>query len=275
MNPVYSYIGRLSWLAMVLAIAALSPLAKGQDEDEPEPPDGGRRDARAELRLRVRRHELQRRLIQIETIEQFQNRLDRDLTKQVNWAEREFELTEAQKTKLILAGRGDIKRVLDRRLAIDARIRSARDDSAEMVNCEREAMDLQGDLERGIFRRESLFAKTMATTVTAKQRADARKHETERHLAGYRMAVADAALRLTPALGLSDEQARHLKKLLTEEIDPPQESGESDHAYIMFHFAQLPDAKVKPIFNDSQWRLLSEFRRSWASREWFAKRTGS
>jgi hypothetical protein len=114
----------------------------------------------------------------------------------------------------------------------------------------------------------------MAATVTREQRLSALRHRRKDDLARYHLAVADAAGRLTPALGLSDEQARQLKKLLMEEIDPPLESGESDHAYIMFQFAQLPEARVKPIFTDAQWQLLRKVRSSWETRERFLSKGG-
>jgi len=263
---------------MVLTALVVCPQALAQDEDDAEQTDLVAQDARARLQLQVRQARLELSLagFGVQAVAAFRERLNRDLMTHVNRADPEFELTEQQKTKLILAGRGDIKRVLDRRQAIQERLeRASADDPATAVKYAREIEDFQENLQRGIFGDESLFAKTMATTITREQRNKAVDRRRENRLAGYRLAVADAAVRLTPALGLSDEQARKLKKLLTDEINPPLQSGETDHAYIMFHFAHLPEAKVKPIFNDTQWKLLCKLRTDWESRDWFRKRGGS
>jgi hypothetical protein len=282
MSPAKRDTWRLWLSAIFLALQAACLSVKAQEADEPEDQDRGQKMERRLHLLQLRQLQRQARIrLRTVEVEPLRQRLDRELTQHVNRAAREFELADAQKTKLMLAGRGDIKRACDRGEAIQARLLRAVDDRDEIIRCELETADFENFLQGGVFGRESLFAKTMATTITQEQRENAidrRKQDElrrrEDELAGYRMAVRDAVARLTPALGLSDEQVVKLKKLLSEEIDPPVHSGESDHAYIMYHFAKLPEAKVRPIFNNVQWRLLTTMRPSWDEREW-SRRNGA
>jgi hypothetical protein len=286
MSPAHSHTKRRSGLALVLAIAVICPAANAQEEIDPQPREPRLEGAQARrvLQLRVR---LLRQIVQLGSGGLSREGLNRELTKRVNLAATEYQLTDAQKTKLVMAGRGDIKRVLDRFETIQKRLNSA-DDAAKIDECNQDAAGLEADLHRGVFGRESLFAKTMATTITREQRARAseeRAKASERRakslvqrrqdeLDRYRANVADAAATLAVALGLSEEKKRDLKKLLTEEINPPLQIGESDRAYIMHRFSQVPAAKVKPIFNDAQWQLLSKIRSGWATRDAFLRRGG-
>jgi hypothetical protein len=264
---------------MVVAWLAAYPCAAAQDEDDPDQPDRDRQIERRLLLLQVRQLQRARRIpVGALEVEPLRQRLNRELTRRVSQTAKEFDLADAQKAKLLLAGRGDVKRACDRSEAIQARLRRAADNRDELIGVQIEALEFENFLQGGVFGGESLFTKTMAITVTQEQRDNAakrrRQHELrprEDELARYRLAVRDAVARLTPALGLTEKQVAKLKKLMAEEIAPPLTSGESDHAYIMYHFAKLPEAKVKPIFNDVQWQLLTTMRPTWEEREWLRR----
>jgi hypothetical protein len=272
---------------MLLAIAVVCPAADGQEEDDTQAPEPGRQDVQDRRLLQLRVRLLRRSALLLGSGVLSREQLYRELTKRVKVAANEYQLTDAQKTKLVMAGRGDIKRVLDRFEALQKRFNLA-DDAAKIDECQREAEDLEAGLRPGVFDRESLFAKTMATTITREQRARASERRAKAsekrskalvqrrqdELDRYRADVADAAATLAVALGLSEEKKRDLRKLLGEEINPPLQIGESDRAYIMFQFSQLPETKVKPIFNDAQWQLLCKIRSGWATRDAFLRRGG-
>ena len=58
-------------------------------------------------------------------------------------------------------------------------------------------------------------------------------------------------------MGYTTEQRDRLRKLLAEETRPPKRLGQNDYYAVLYQIALLPEAKVKPIFDDVQWRLLS------------------
>lgn len=170
MSPVHSHTCRRSGLAMVLAIAVICPAAKAQDEVDPAAPDPGPLDVRNRRLLQLRVRLLRQSVGLLGSVEQSREWLNRELTKRVGVLASEYQLTDAQKTKLVMAGRGDIKRVLDRFDALQKRFNLA-DEAWKIDQCEQDAARLEEDLQGGFFGRESLFAKTMATTITREQRA--------------------------------------------------------------------------------------------------------
>jgi hypothetical protein len=57
---------------------------------------------------------------------------------------------------------------------------------------------------------------------------------------------------------LSKEQHRRFVAVIVEETRPLKRYGELDDAAVMWQASRLPVAKLKPIFDDDQWRLLGE-----------------
>src|SRR5262249_8385993 len=104
-------------------------------------------------------------------------RLDNPLREMLEKIDHISELTAAQKVKLQLAGRGDIKRFFDRA----DKLRAICDRSAEITDLDRfqkwtedlrrEAHALQQLLAEGPIDAQSLMAKTMKKTLTAEQAA--------------------------------------------------------------------------------------------------------
>ena len=61
---------------------------------------------------------------------------------------------------------------------------------------------------------------------------------------------------LNNSVGFTDEQRQRLVKLLAEETRPPRRLGQNDYYAVLYLLASLPEAKVKPIFDDVQYRSL-------------------
>src|SRR5262249_5245160 len=62
---------------------------------------------------------------------------------------------------------------------------------------------------------------------------------------------------LDKALGLSEAQRASLVDLLVTETPPPERFGQADFWFLMFQMTRLPEAKIKAILDETQWRLLS------------------
>ena len=72
----------------------------------------------------------------------------------------------------------------------------------------------------------------------------------------YRARVDLAMELLNNSVGFTDEQRQRLVKLLAEETQPPRRLGQNDYYAVLYLMASLPEAKVKPIFDDVQYRSL-------------------
>jgi len=246
-------------LAVVLAIAALSPGVGAQDEDEPDEETG----AGDQL---VRRPLVTDRQFDLQIFgnaDSARERMNLELNRQLNRLDRQYRLTDSQKKKLFLAGQGDIKRAFDRVDELRRKFQLAKYERTGAMECLQEARRMRSYLLGGMFGADSLLTKTAATTISEEQKAYEDDLLRESFLVDYRGAVAEAASRLVRVLNLTPEQHRQFKKLLMDEIRPPRRSGESTYAYIMYQLSRLPETKVRPIFDDSQWKFLHELLMSW------------
>jgi hypothetical protein len=182
-------------------------------------------------------------------------RFDAALALRIDDLDRSCNLTEAQKKKLKLAGRGDIKRVFDR---VDEVKRSYRQNPlAPNNNIWQAIQPLQLDLNAGVFNDDSLFAKTIRNTLTDDQAARFDSLTRERKLGRYRATVEWFVMEVGKLLGFNHDQRRRFAELIVNDTVPPLRFGQSDFWYLMLQVSKLPEAKVKPIFDDEQWRLLS------------------
>ena len=78
----------------------------------------------------------------------------------------------------------------------------------------------------------------------------------ERSLVRYQATVAWCVVQLDKSVGLSDEQRRRLVELLMKETRPPKRFGQNDYWYMMLQASKFPESKIKPIFDNVQWRIL-------------------
>jgi hypothetical protein len=232
--------------------------------------DGDNPDAPAEVGVRIVRRPLLH--VQqfdlhvfgrVESVEETHARLDKVLNVQLRRLDRQYRLTDAQREKLFLAGQGDIKRALDRVGELRRKFELAQFDRNTLIQLLQEARRIGTQLDGAIFGVDSLFTKTVATTITDEQKAREDAVVRDSDLGPFQTAVADAAARLVPVLNLTAEQHRQLEQLLLNEIHQPRRSGESRYAYVMFQLSRLPEAKVRPIFRESQWIFLRELLMSW------------
>ena len=91
------------------------------------------------------------------------NKLDAALALRVDDVERICGLTEAQKKKVQLAGRGDIKRFFDRVEVTKRKFQGGQNN--QFNNIWQEIQPLQAELTGGLFGDDSLFAKTVMRTL--------------------------------------------------------------------------------------------------------------
>ena len=59
-------------------------------------------------------------------------------------------------------------------------------------------------------------------------------------------------------MGLNPEQETRFARLLVEETLPPPGFERLDSLAMLLLAAELPEDKLKPVFNDAQWRHLRQ-----------------
>jgi hypothetical protein len=184
-------------------------------------------------------------------------RLEANLALRIDDIDRACSVTELQKKKLKLAGMGDIKRYYDRVEDLKRKYTAAVGNPQINNNIWQEMQPLQLELNGGLLGDASIFVKTIKSTLGPDQaerydelmngRADERRRAT----------IEWFVVHIDKALGLSDGQRARLAELLASETPPPRRFGQADFWYLMYQMTRLPEAKVKAILDEPQWRLLS------------------
>jgi hypothetical protein len=184
-------------------------------------------------------------------------RLEANLALRIDDIDRACAVTDLQKKKLKLAGMGDIKRYYDRVEDLKRKYTAGAGSPQINNNIWQEMQPLQLELNGGLLGDASIFVKTIKSTLAPEQakRYDELMHgrTDERRRATIEWFV----VHIDKALGLSDVQRGRLAELLASETPPPERFGQADFWYLMYQMTRLPEAKVKAILDEPQWRLLS------------------
>jgi hypothetical protein len=185
-------------------------------------------------------------------------RFDSLLALRVGDVERAGGLTEHQKKKLLVAGRGDIKRFFDDVDAAYNRINLVEDNRARSREISRQVQPLQQTFIRSdLFDDGSIFAKALSKTLDEGQLARYHKALLERSVFRSRAAVRAVVGTLGNDLGLSTGQQQTLVTRILEESRPPTRFGRNDYWFVLHQAARLPEANLRPIFDKTQWQMLS------------------
>jgi hypothetical protein len=187
-----------------------------------------------------------------------QDRLESLLRRKVEEISRIAAISANQKQKLILAGRGDIQRFVDR---VD-RLKAKYQTGGNANQAFSEVGPLRADARGRLFEGDSLFAKTLAKLLTPEQLAGYTATDDDRRRFQHRAGVHMTVLRLSTAIGLSNEQWKRLEDLLLKETRPARIF---DRVYPAAYFnivyvqmPRIPEEKLKPLFEPWQWRALKQ-----------------
>jgi hypothetical protein len=184
-------------------------------------------------------------------------RLNANLELRIDDIDRACAVTDIQKKKLRLAGMGDIKRYYDRVEDLKRKYAANAGSPQAHNNIWQEMQPLQLELNAGLFGDESIFVKTVKNTLGSDQAK--RYDELTRHRAAERSraTIEWFVVHLDKALGLSAVQRARLVELLVAETPAPERFGQADFWFLMFQMTRLPEAKIRALLDEPQWRLLS------------------
>jgi hypothetical protein len=184
--------------------------------------------------------------------------LERALHIKIEDTHRAYGLSDAQRKKLQLAGRGDLKRLGEVLEKARKECETSGGNIVVLRSMVPKLRSLRDSINAGPFGDGSLFAKTLKTTLTAEQAATyetlaRRTHYTEYERWVYVMvAIEGGPMKLRP------EQESGFAKLLLEETQPAANADRSDSYTMLLLAASVPEAKLKPLFDDEQWQHLQQ-----------------
>lgn len=205
---------------------------------------------------------------------QRKKRLEARITLHVSAVDAVCSLTDAQKQKLELAGRGDIKQLFDAIETARVQFQAVRNDQQKFNAFWPEVQPLQVRLQAGQFGKGSLFEKVLARTLDAEQSARFEKQQLERRKFQYEARIGVVLTSLEKGMPLRDEQRQKLSKLIVEETQPPKVFGQYDYYVVMYQLAKLPKEKLEAILDEKQLGLMRQQLNQMQGMEQFLKQQG-
>jgi hypothetical protein len=253
---------RLGWLlhfVAVLAIVIPGSIARAQDEDAPEE----NQNAQAAVKMRG---VMVQPTANVEQVDQWifgrfggsggaRTKLDSSLKLRIEDLNRSCHISDLQKKKLLLAGRGDVKRFFDKIEEVKRKFQNGQNDPN--ANIWQDIQPLQIELNTGLFGDDSIYKKTISKTLDGDQISQYECLQRERRMVRYKATIEWFVVHLDKGLGFTDDQRQRLVELLVNESRPPKKFGQGDYWYLMLQSSLVPEAKLKPIFDVPQWRLFS------------------
>ena len=269
MIPTHRQFARLL-IGTIVAVVSAGAVARAQEDwEQEERVEMGRQDDLQRFQLEQQRQRLQMAYkaqfdrwysLQIRPRVGDFDQLEMRLAGRLLELQEECHLTAAQIKKLQLAGRGDLKRFTDRVNQI-ARTMNDPHSSVEDLRAARlEMLDLDRRAGPRLFGDDSLLAKTLASTLDQDQAAAREMTILVRNVLRHRAAVQSAVKTLQTNLAMNDEQTKQLTELLLREARPPRRFGIApDVSLVLFQASRIPEARIRPIFDDAQWRIISRW----------------
>ncbi len=186
-------------------------------------------------------------------------RQDNLLELKVDELDRVCRLTAEQKKKLLLMGQGDIKRFFDRYEAYKERVSQLQNVNQDLSAVYTDSTPLAAALQTGLFQTGSLFCKALPNTISHNQlaayEATVRERLKSRHGANILLIVTT----LEEAVPLPDAQRKKVIAFLNESVKPAHITGPYDFYYLMWQLSEIPDEKLKTLFDATQWRAVAIF----------------
>src|SRR5581483_10727841 len=164
---------------------------------------------------------------------------------QVEEIDRACKLTQAQKKKLLLTGRGDIKRFYDRYEEVKQKFQPLKNDQQRFQEIWQDISPLQITLQNGLFHNDSLLHRSLRNTLTDEQLAQYEVLDRQRREFRHRGNIELAVARLDELMPLRASQRRDLIALIMKETKPARRTGPYDFYFTMYQIGHIPKEKLK------------------------------
>lgn len=186
-------------------------------------------------------------------------RMDLQLRNQIEELQRSCQLNDDQKKKLLLAGRGDIKRFFDRyeQLRQSSPV-VQHGEGQQFVFVRQDVTPLQRSMQTGLFQEGSLFQKSIATTLTSEQLTRYEAELEERRLARHRTNVEMMVRLIERSVPLRDADRRELIKMLVAETTPARNTNPYGTYQILLQLDRIPEEKLRRYFTAAQWNQVNQ-----------------
>ena len=167
-------------------------------------------------------------------------------------------LSDAQKQKLRLAGRGDIERFFRAYEVVKKKFQTIKNDQQKVNQIFQDISPLQAQMMSGLFDRDSLLQKCLINTIIREQFLKYHKLDQERRRFHHESKVGLVVMMLDQSAPITAEQRRQLTTLLLRETRPPRKLGQYDYYVMMHQVSKIDDANFKKILDNIQWQVFNQ-----------------
>jgi hypothetical protein len=221
--------------------------------DEPEEED---RQVAPQAVAMVRRREAVAQLFGNFRMSEARRRFDAVLALRIGDVDRAVGLTEQEKEKLRVAGRGDIKRFFDEMDETLERASSINDNRARAQELSVKAQALRQALGADPFGDQSLFARVLCKTLEEGRLVQYRRALSDRRSFQTEAAFSAVVATLGNDLGLSSQQQSQLVDRLLKKTRPLKRFGRNDYWFVLHQAAHLPEEELRALFGETQWAMF-------------------
>lgn len=166
-------------------------------------------------------------------------------------------LTDDEKAKIRLAGKGDVKRFFDD-------VREARREFLELGNVNQNQMNeayqlasaLAQRINSGLFDNNSLLKKVAATAPDPEHAQRIRKRNQRRRKLQTEFAIKAYVAILGRTIPFTSDQRDQLVVLIGKNVDLAHPNGPYVTQLISYRLSELPDGELQELFDENQWNAF-------------------
>ena len=193
----------------------------------------------------------------LQTVAAARKKLEEKLSLQMDDVDRACQLSEAQRKKLQLAGRGDIVQFFEQVEIVRKKFLLVRKDQQKFNQIWQDISPLQVRFQAGLFGEDSFYHKTLRNMLKGEQLSKFSQVDGARRMFQYRAKVELVVAMFENALPLRDEQRQKFITLIVEQTKPPRAFGQQDYYIVMWNISKIPEKSLKELFDESEWKILN------------------
>ncbi|MBX3439043.1 MAG: hypothetical protein KF861_16250 [Planctomycetaceae bacterium] len=168
-------------------------------------------------------------------------------------------LRAGQRDQLELAGQGDIHRYFSDFESYLATAPTGQITMQQWNDIWQGLQPLQARYTAGLHGRDSLFRKTLPTTLDEDQFAAYQVLEQQRSRQHYQAVIKATLAAIDGKIPLTTAQREQILRLMLEKTRPPRSYGQSYYQYhIVLYQMSTIEADLKPLFAENEWELMQK-----------------
>lgn len=166
-------------------------------------------------------------------------------------------LTDEQRKRLELAGKGDIARFWSLVVRLKQKYPGGRMSQEKFNQMWQEVQPLTTRFAAGLHGRYSLFEKMLPGILSESQLQAYTAEEKARRVRHFRAKVEATVQILDQRVPMTDAQRKKFIELTVTKTEPPLAFGQNDFYLILWRMSQIPEADLRPVFDEEEWKVLN------------------